>query len=123
VTWRGPRTANDPMLTTRHWRVTIRGHWLALRLPCSVCGRAIAYDQPTYLVSITGRRTINPRSLVVGHIVSRNKGKRMGWTEDQINALTNTRPECRACSNKTGAREGRQMQRAKRRRVNTASRW
>jgi hypothetical protein len=125
MTWRGPRTANDPLLTTHHWRKVVRPYWIALRLPCARCHRMIDYDGPRFIRSLTGRRTINPRALVVGHIVSRNRAKRMGWTEDQINALSNTRPECQDCSNKSGAREGNQMQRLsmKRSRIDTSRRW
>jgi hypothetical protein len=73
----------------------------------AICGRPIAYDGPRY---INGKQ--NPRTLVVGHIVSRYTAKRLGWSEVQINALSNTQPECQACSNKSGARLGRQVQRA-----------
>jgi hypothetical protein len=66
-------------------------------------------------------RTIDytkPGSFVAGHIVSRRKAKLLGWTEDMINARSNLQPECRSCSNKTGAREGQQAQRAKLKRTN-----
>jgi hypothetical protein len=98
VTWRGPRTPKDPLLNTPQFR-TNRAALKRLRLPCAICGRAIAYDQP--------------HAFVAGHIVSRRKAKLLGWTASQINALSNLRPECKPCSNKTGAREGQQAQRAK----------
>jgi hypothetical protein len=123
VTWRGPRTAADPLLTGYHWRVTVRNHWKAQRLPCAVCRKPIDYDGPRYYLSVTGRRTLNPRYLVVGHIVSRYTAKRYGWTEAQINALSNTRPECQACSNRTGAKLGQKVQRSKRTTLNTSRRW
>jgi hypothetical protein len=50
--------------------------------------------------TINGRQ--NPRSLVVGHIISRYQAKLMGLSPTQINALSNTQPECQSCSNKTG---------------------
>jgi hypothetical protein len=124
MAWRGPRTANDPLLTNHHWRVTVRNHWKRLRLPCARCHRPIAYDAPRYL---GGRRRVNPRALVVGHIVDRYAAKRMGWTDEQINALTNTQPECVDCSNKSGARLGQKVQRARQAQqqppTNTSRRW
>ena len=30
----------------------------------------------------------------------------LGWTEQQINALSNLRPECRQCSHRTGGAGG-----------------
>jgi len=124
MAWRGPRTANDPLLTTHHWRVTVRNHWKAKRLPCAVCGRAIDYDGPTFLTTITGKQRLNPRALVVGHIVSRYHAKRYGWTETQINDISNTQPEHRACSNRSGAKLGNRVQRTKQRQIySTAGRW
>src|SRR5215212_4935515 len=104
MAWRGPRTANDSVLTSHHWRRVVRPYWQRRRLPCSRCGRAIDYDGPRYLITASGKRTMNPRALVVGHKVSRYEARRLGWTETQINALTNTQPECQACSNRSGAR-------------------
>ena len=108
MTWRGPRkSGKDPLLARASHYKRNRQHWQRLRLPCAVCGTAIDYDGPNL---IDGRQ--NRRSLVVGHIVSRYLAKRMGMSEAQINALSNTQPECRECSNRSGARLGRQVQRA-----------
>jgi hypothetical protein len=98
MTWRGPRKPRDPLLDTPLYRKN-RATLKQLQLPCSICGRAIDYTQPG--------------AFIAGHIVSRRKAKLLGWTPAQINALSNLRPECRSCSNKTGAREGQQAQRAK----------
>jgi 5-methylcytosine-specific restriction endonuclease McrA len=98
VTWRGPRTPKDPLLDSAVFRAN-RAQLKRLRLPCAICGRAIDYTQPG--------------AFVAGHIVSRRKAKLLGWTAAQINALSNLRTECKPCSNKTGAREGQQAQRAK----------
>jgi hypothetical protein len=104
LTWRGPRTPKDPLLTTALYKRN-RAQLKRLRLqPCAVCGRTIDYTKPG--------------SFVAGHIVSRRKAKLLGWTEDMINARSNLQPECRSCSNKTGAREGQQAQRAKLKRTN-----
>jgi hypothetical protein len=81
-----------------------------MRLPCAVCGGPIDYTGPRYFV-VNGKRIQNPRALVVGHIVSRYAAKRLGWTVVQINALSNSQPECQRCSNKSGARLGQQVQR------------
>jgi len=105
--WRNVRaTGKDPLLGTAAHRRN-RKHWQRLRLPCAVRGRAIDYDGPNL---INGRQ--NPRALVVGHIISRYEAMRMGWPESRINSLANTRPECRACSNKSGAQLGFKVQQA-----------
>lgn len=112
----------DPLLTTREWRVTIRGHWVRLGLPCARCGRAIDYDTGRYL---PGTRRVNPASLVVGHIVGRDVARRIGWTDEQINALENSQPEHARCSDASGARYGNRK-RGLRRSVSlaaNASRW
>jgi hypothetical protein len=108
MAWRGPKSAGkDPLLARSSHYKRNRKHWQRLRLPCAVCGRPIDYDGSNI---IGGRQ--NPRALVVGHVVSRYHAKRMGWSEAMINSISNTRPECRACSNRTGAQLGRQVQRA-----------
>ena len=108
MAWRGPRTPSDPQLHTAAWR-RIRDHWRRSGQPCAVCGVAIDYTGPRYLV-VRGKRVQNPRALVVGHIVSRRRAKLLGWTAAQTNALSNTRPECQRCSNLSGAREGQRAQ-------------
>jgi hypothetical protein len=124
VTWRGLRASGkDPLLARASHYKRNRQYWQRLRLPCAVCGRAIDYDGPNI---INGRQ--NLRALVVGHVVSRYHAKRMGWSEAMINSAANTQPECRACSNRTGAQLGRQVQRANakakvRLSVSDASRW
>lgn len=102
----------DPLLTSDYWRKTVRGHWLAKRLPCTRCGRAIDYDGPR-LVVVRGRRKVNPRSLVVGHKVGRHEARRRGWTDAQINALSNTQPECAKCSASSGASYGNRLRQPK----------
>jgi hypothetical protein len=109
MAWRGPKSAGkDPLLARASHYKRSRQYWQRLRLPCAVCGRAIDYDGPNL---IGGRQ--NLRALVVGHRVSRYHAKLMGWSETQINSLQNSQPECRACSNKSGAQLGRQLQHAK----------
>jgi 5-methylcytosine-specific restriction endonuclease McrA len=98
MAWRGPTTPRDPLLDTPLYRRN-RAILKRMRLPCSVCGKSIDYTKPG--------------AFVAGHIVSRRKAKLLGWTADQINSLSNLRPECRSCSNRTGAREGQQAQRTK----------
>jgi hypothetical protein len=122
MTWRGPTTPRDELLGTYTWRVRIRKYWMARRLPCAVCHRAIDYDGPRFL---PGTRKVNPRALVVGHIVGRYQAKQLGWTQTQINSINNTRPECVACSNKSGQRLGAQVQRSRRKPfgLTDAHRW
>lgn len=70
----------------------------AQRRPCARCGGAIAYDEPYWLITINGRRKINPRAFHCGHIVSRIRGG--------SHALTNLQPEHAGCSIRSGASEG-----------------
>ena len=74
-------------------RVIIR----AQRRPCARCGGPIAYDEPYWLITITGRRKVNPRAFHCGHIVSRNRGG--------SHTLSNLQPEHAGCSIRSGARE------------------
>jgi hypothetical protein len=117
-----PRRASrgtDPLLTTYAWRVTIRRHWLTVQGPCARCGKAISYHAPRYL---PGTRRVNPASLVVGHIVGRDQAKRLGWTEAQINDVSNTQPEHSRCSDQSGARYVN-AKRGARRRLDTSRVW
>ena len=95
----------DNAYTGKQWEANKR-HWRTLRKPCARCGGAIDYDAP-YHVTVRGKRTINKRALVVGHIVGKADARAKGWTEEQTNALANTQPECAGCSIKSGAQRGR----------------
>ena len=84
----------DPLLKGKDWEA-VKAHHRRRRAPCAKCGCAIDYDGPP-----------GPRSLDVGHIVARDQAKAWGWTRAQINAISNTQPECRTCSRSTGAAYG-----------------
>jgi hypothetical protein len=103
-----PRGDADPVLTSSAWRRD-RDYWKAQRLPCARKGCRIDYDGPRWFY-VDGQRRQNPAYLVVGHKVSRYRARQLGWTEAQINARSNQQPECQDCSNKSGARLGRQVQ-------------
>jgi hypothetical protein len=109
--WRGPKTATsrDPLLSVAAHRRRNRNHWIRSGRPCALCGRALVYDKT--LRYIGGRQ--NPAYLVVGHVVSRYHAKLMGWSDAEMNSLGNTRPECTACSNKSGAQLGQKVQRSR----------
>jgi hypothetical protein len=113
----------DPLLGTYQWRVTIRHYWIRRKLPCSRCHQPIDYDGPRYLVDRRGRRRLNPRYLVVGHKVDRYTAQRMGWTEQQVNAITNTQPECAQCSHSSGAKLGQRIAARPTSRPSDADRW
>jgi hypothetical protein len=84
----------DPLLLSGEW-ARIRRFWIALGLPCARCGLPIDYVSPR-----------NPASLVVGHIVGRDLARSMGWSDDRINARSNTQPEHSRCSSASGATYG-----------------
>lgn len=89
----------------KQWQAN-KAHWRAVRWPCVRCGQPIDYTAPYWTKLPGGRQRINPRALVVGHIVSKAKARRLGWTKTQTNDLSNTQPECAACSLSSGGREG-----------------
>jgi hypothetical protein len=95
---------NDPLLRSAAHQAN-RRYWLtqgaAHALPCARCGRTIDYTAPCG----------HPRALIVGHIVSRAAAKAAGWTAAQINARSNTQPECTTCSATSGARSGNDLRR------------
>lgn len=90
----------DPLLSTPEWRRAIRQHHIRAGLPCARCGGEIQYGAPRYY---PGTRRVNPRSLVVGHIIGRDVAKQLGWSPAQINAVSNTQPEHARCSDRSGA--------------------
>jgi hypothetical protein len=89
------RPTGDPLLKRADWRAAV-AYWRSQRDPCARCGGHI--DR--------GSKTRGPDSLDVGHVVSRYEARRMGWTDEQINALTNTQPEHAHCGRSHGARLG-----------------
>ena len=93
-------STGDPLLKGADW-LAVRSYWQRVRGPCGRCGREIDYvTTPRYW-----------KSLDVGHIVSRDDARRMGWTQAQINALSNTRPEHQKCSRQAGATQGNRKRR------------
>jgi 5-methylcytosine-specific restriction endonuclease McrA len=123
MTWRGPRTANDPVLTSPAWRklrADLKAEWSLLGLPCARCGRAIDYTGPRYHVLLSGRRTVNRRALIIGHKISRSRAPALALER------TNLQPECVDCSNRSGALLGQRVQRRRQATVaalNTSRRW
>jgi hypothetical protein len=103
MTWDKTRASddNDPVINSRQWR-KLRERIAALRLPCARCGGWIDYG------NVFGKQ--DPRSFVLGHRVSRREAKARGWTAAQMNSPANLQPECRSCSNKSGAKLGRALQ-------------
>jgi hypothetical protein len=85
----------DPLLKRADWRAAI-AYWRGSNAPCARCGGRI--DRRS--------KTRGPDSLDVGHVVSRYEARRLGWTDEQINALSNTRPEHARCNRADGARLG-----------------
>ena len=96
----------DPLLTSVWWRVTVRGHWM--KLPVQVCARCGKGIDTTLKRYYPGTRKVNPGSLAVGHIVGRDQAKALGWSEERINAISNTQPEHARCSDRSGAQYGNQ---------------
>jgi DNA/RNA endonuclease G (NUC1) len=91
-----PAKETDPNLKGAAWKA-VRRHWLqkAPRPPCARCGAEIDYTGPR-----------GPWSLDIGHIVGRDIARRLGWTEEEINHLSNTQPEHARCNRRDGVRYG-----------------
>jgi len=103
------RRGRDPALTTRAWERD-KAWWRNQGLPCQICGIPLDYRKP--------------RGWHLGHIVGRHQARRMGWTEEQIAARSNQRPECVRCSTRAGARYGNRVRGAVARGVVwSSSRW
>lgn len=101
---RGRKRGNDPLLKTKGW-ARIRRHWIEhvtrYGTPCARCHGRIDPAAPKG----------HPKALIVGHIVSRARARALGWTPEQINALSNTQPECTTCSARSGARDTNRIRR------------
>jgi hypothetical protein len=91
----------DPLLTSYAWRQLRQTYAKQLPLPCARCGHMITSARK-YLPD--GRT--NPRSLVLGHRLSRSQGRALGYSEEYLNDPANLRPECWSCSSKQGAHMG-----------------
>jgi hypothetical protein len=93
------RKDHDPLLDTdlyRTNRAQLRKQATLADAPCSICGLAIRFDLAYP----------HPLSLVCGHVLSRAKAKRLGWTPEMINARSNLQPEHKRCGQKAGSAEG-----------------
>lgn len=104
------KRAVDPALSSYHWMKVVRPYHQVRGLPCARCGKPIDYQAKRY---IPGTRKVNPISLAVGHIVGRHEARAKGWTEAQINAISNTQPEHARCSDKSGAEYGNALRNPK----------
>ena len=88
----------DPLYRTRTWRRVV-AYWQSRPgLTCARCGGPIR---------MSGQR--GPDSLDVGHIVGKHEARAMGWTDDQINHLSNTQAEHSRCGRRAGALYGNQV--------------
>lgn len=105
------RGTGDPLLKGADWD-SVKRYWRRQRLPCARCAHPIDYDGPR-----------GPRSLDVGHVVGRDEARTLGWTRKQINAISNTQPECRTCSRSSGATYGNAKRHAPRPRPLEAGEW
>lgn len=94
------RGSGDPLLKGKDWEAT-KAYWRRQRVPTCQAPQCKARHVP---IDYEGPR--GPFSLDVGHIVSRDQAKTMGWPRTLINAITNTRPEHATCSRSAGARDG-----------------
>lgn len=103
--WRGPRKPRDPIYASKAHRAA-RQYWIRRQAPCAICGGAIDYS---------ANGSYDQRAFHLDHHpVTIAAGRAMGWTDEQISALTNTRPAHRYCNTKHGQRLGQRRQHAKR---------
>jgi hypothetical protein len=107
MVWQGSRRRQaDPALTTYAWKQTRKAWAKQLPLLCARgCGHMITSDKKYF----PGTKITNPRSLVVGHKLSRSEGRALGYSEQQLHDVTNTQPECWSCSSRSGSKMGASM--------------
>jgi hypothetical protein len=79
-------------------RAELKRRSRAVGAPCARCRCAIDYDGPYWLTDQAGRKRVNPRAFVAGHIVDR--------VDTDDDTLANLQPECARCSARSGARRG-----------------
>lgn len=103
--WRGPRKPRDPIYASAAHRAA-RQYWIRRQAPCAICGGAIDY---------AANGLYDRRAFHLDHYpVSKAAGRMMGWTDEQISALSNTRASHRYCNTNHGQRSGPHYQHAKR---------
>ena len=90
-----PKPRVDPLYQRKDWRRVVKFWQSRQGLACARCGGAIR---------MTGQR--GPDSLDVGHIIGKHEARQMGWSDDQINRLSNTQPEHSRCGRRAGAEYG-----------------
>jgi hypothetical protein len=109
--WGRPRPRSDPRLHTPQWRQS-REYWKRegkrQEIPCARCGCKINYDA-WYIPGVYPRK-VYPNAYVLGHVISRDQGRALGYDDQWLDSVENTRPECSRCS----ARSGYRYQAAKR---------
>jgi hypothetical protein len=94
----------DPWLSSTMWKSTrtrLRAEWLLAWQQGEVI-RCARCQQPIDLTL----RYPHPGSLAVGHRVSRNRAKQLGWTMAMAHDPSNVQPEHKSCSQSAGAAEG-----------------
>jgi hypothetical protein len=103
--WGAKRPPTDPRLKSAAWKRT-REHWKLegrrLGIPCWRCGLAIDWDADYFRTALDGRRKVNGLAFALGHITGRDLGASLGWTDEQISDISNTRPEHARCSGRSG---------------------
>jgi hypothetical protein len=111
--WGTARPRPDPRLKGANWKKT-KEYWRrvgkANDVQCWRCGGRlgpILYD--TWLVP--GTKRVHPLAYVLGHKISRDVGRSLGYDDDWLDSPENTHPEHSRCS----ARSGYMAQAAKRR--------
>jgi len=103
---RGPaKQHRDPIYSSAGHRANIR-YWRLAQQPCHLCGLPINY----------AAKSPDPWSLEVDHIIAVAIARARGWTDEQINDLSNTRPAHRKCNNRRGLQLGAARAHAKQRR-------
>ena len=108
----------DPAIKTAEYRARrarLKAEARSVAAPCARCRGPIDYDGP-YWLTINGRRVVNPRAFVAGHVIDRAAG----GGHDLL------QPECARCSITSGARTGARRlwaTKPRRTRPSTAGRW
>lgn len=112
-------SSGDPIYKRADWGRVV-AYWRGL-VETGVVGCQAPRCLATSRVITLGHRLWG---LDAGHIVGKADARRMGWTDEQINALDNSRPEHRRCNRHAGARaSGRWRTKPDRPTIRTSRVW
>lgn len=106
--WRGPRRRyRDPIYHSPSYR-RARAYYKSIAAACAICHYPINYAADALLASAGYHLDHHPMGVREGRI--------LGWTDEMLNSLANTRPTHRLCNIRQGASKGARIKAANQKR-------